>query len=85
LIIVPYWNPDDQLTFSVLQLHYSGLDEDQIRAKLSQMPKGSKLYFQTYTAQQMGSPVSMEKQQAVLQGLRKYAAQYGVSIDERPR
>jgi hypothetical protein len=85
LIVEPYWNPDDQLTFGVLQLNYSGLDEEQIRTKLSQMPRGSKLYFQTYTAEQMGSPVSMEKQQAVLQGLRKYAAQYGVSIDERPR
>lgn len=85
LIIVPYWNPDDQLTFSVLQLQYMNLDEEQIRTKLSQMPKGSKLYFQTYTAQQMGSPVSMEKQQAVLQGLRKFAAQFGVTIEERPR
>jgi hypothetical protein len=70
------------LSFSVLQ--YSGLDEEQIRVKLSQLPRGSKLYYQTYTAEQMGSPVSMEKQQAVLQGLRKYAAQFGVSIEERP-
>ena len=85
LIIVPYWNPDDQLTFSVLQLQYSGLDEEQIRTKLSQMPRGSKLYFQTYTAEQMGSPASMENQQAVLQGLRKFAAQFGVTIEERPR
>jgi len=85
LIIEPSWNSDDQLTFGVLQLQYSGLDEEQIRTKLSQMPKGSKMYFQTYTAQQMGSPVSMEKQQAVLQTLRKHAARYGVSIEERPR
>jgi hypothetical protein len=61
------------------------LDEEQIRTKLSQMPRGAKLYFQTYTAEQMGSPVSMEKQQAVLQGLRKYAGQFGVTIEERPR
>jgi hypothetical protein len=85
LIVEPYWNPDDQLTFGVLQLNYSGLDEEQIRTKLSQMPRGSKLYFQTYTAEQMVSPVSMEKQQAVLQGLRKYAAPFGVTIEERPR
>jgi hypothetical protein len=86
LIIVPeYEGPNDRLSFSVLQLQYTNLDEEQIRTKLSQMPRGSKLYFQTYTAEQMGSPVSMEKQQAVLQELRKFAAQFGVTIEERPR
>jgi hypothetical protein len=86
LIIEPdYWGPDDRLSFRVMQLHYTNLDEEQIRTKLSQMPRGSKLYFQTYTAEQMGSPVSMEKQQAVLQELRKYAAQFGVTLEERPR
>jgi len=82
-IVSPFWDPEDQLTFSVLQ--YFNLDEEQIRVKLAQLPNGSKLYFQTYTAEQTGSPVSTEKQQAVLQGLRKYAAQFGVIIEERPR
>lgn len=82
-IINPNWGPEDQLTFSVLQ--YFTLDEEQIRTKLSQMPRGAKLYFQTYTAEQMGSPVSMEKQRAVLQRLRKYAGQFGVTIEERPQ
>jgi hypothetical protein len=82
-ILTPFWGPGEQVTFSVLQ--YSQLDEKQIRVKLAQLPRGSKLYFQTYTAEQMGSPVSMEKQQAVLQGLRKYAAQFGVIVEERPR
>jgi hypothetical protein len=82
-ILEPFWGPDDQLTFSVLQ--YSNLDETQIRMKLSQLPRGSRLYFQTYTGQQMSSPISMEKQQALLQGLRKHALQFGVSIEERPR
>jgi len=85
LILDPSWDPDDRLSFRIMQLPYSNLDEDQIRVKLSQMPSGTKLYFQTYSVEQMGSPVSMEKQQAVLQGLRKYAAQFGVTIDERPR
>jgi hypothetical protein len=86
LIIDPnYWGPEDRLSFSIMQLPYSNLDEEQIRVKLAQLPNGSKLYFQTYTAEQMGSPVSTEKQQAVLQGLRKYAAQFGVTIEERPR
>ena len=82
-ILNPYWGSEDQLTFSVLQ--YSNLDEEQIRTKLSQMPRGAKLYFQTYTAEQMSAPVDMEKQQAVLQGLRKYAGQFGVTIEERPQ
>jgi hypothetical protein len=86
LIVVPdYQGPNDRLSFGVLQLQYTSLDEEQIRVKLSQMPRGLKLYFQTYTEGQMGSPVSMEEQQAVLQGLRKYAAQFGVTIEERPR
>jgi hypothetical protein len=86
LIIEPdYWSPYDRLNFRVLQLNYTNLDEEQIRTKLSQMPRGSKLYFQTYTMEQMGSPVSMEKQQAVLQGLRKDATRFGVTIEERPR
>jgi len=83
VILLPYWGPEDRLTFSVVQ--YTNLDEEQIRTKLSQMPSGTKLYFQTYTAEQMSSPVSMGKQQAVLQGLRKYAAGFGVTIEERPR
>jgi len=82
-ILEPFWGLEDQLTFSVLQ--YSNLDEAQIRVKLSQLPRGSRLYFQTYTGQQMSSPVSMEKQHALLEGLRKYAAQFGVTIEERPR
>jgi hypothetical protein len=82
-ILNPDWGPEDQLTFSVLQ--YFNLDEEQIRTKLSQMPRGAKLYFQTYTAEQMGSPVSMAKQRALLQELREYAGQFGVTIEERPR
>lgn len=82
-ILMPFWGLGDQLTFNLLQ--YSQLDEEQIRVKLAQLPRGSKLYFQTYTAEQMGSPVSMEKQQAVLGGLRRYAAHFGVIVEERPR
>jgi hypothetical protein len=86
LIVDPnYWGPEDRLSFSIMQLPYSNLDEEQIQVKLAQMPKGTKLYFQTLTAGQMGSPVSMEKQQAVLQRLSKYAAQFGVILEERPQ
>jgi hypothetical protein len=85
IITADYWGAPDQLSFGVMQLNYTNLDDEQIRTKLSQMPKGSKLYFQTYIAEQMGSPVSMEKQLAVLEVLRRYAQQFGVIIEERPR
>jgi hypothetical protein len=70
------------LSFQVLQ--YSGLDEDQIRVKLSQLPRGSRVYFRTMTPEQMSKPISMENQQAVLQGLRRHAAQFGVIVEEWP-
>src|SRR5262249_19113904 len=74
-LLTPSWRPEDQLSFSVLQYH--DLDEEQIRAKLSQMPRGSKFYFPLTAEQRL---VSMEKQQAVFQGLRQFAAQFGVTI-----
>jgi hypothetical protein len=79
-----YWNPKQEngLSFSVLQ--YSDLDEEQIRVKLSQLPRGSRLYFQISTAEQMSNPISREKQQAVLQELRTYAAKFGVIVEEWP-
>jgi|WetSurMetagenome_2_1015567.scaffolds.fasta_scaffold1145366_1 hypothetical protein len=57
LILLPMWGPEDRASFNVLQ--YLNLDEEQIRTKLSQMPSGARLYFQTYTAEQMSSSVSM--------------------------
>lgn len=80
-LILPNWYPEDQLSFGVLQ--YSNLDEDQFRAKLSQMPRGTKLHFQIWKPGQISPPVSMEKQEAVFQGLRRYAAQFGVTIEEQ--
>ena len=79
-LLSPYWGPEEiGLIFTVLQYH--DLDEEQLRTKLSQMPRGSKFYFVTHKAEEMSSPVSMEKQQAVFQGLRKYTAQFGVTIE----
>lgn len=80
-LISPTWFPEDRLSFGVLQ--YSNLDEEQFRAKLSQMPRGTKLYFQIWKPGQISPPVSMEKQEAVLQALRNYAAQFRVTIEEK--
>jgi hypothetical protein len=79
--IIPDWFPEDQLSFGVLQ--YSNLDEEQFRAKLSQMPAAMKLYFQIWKPGQISPPVSMEKQEAEFQALRDYAAQFGVTIEEK--
>jgi hypothetical protein len=79
--ISPSWYPEDQLSFGVLQ--YSNLDEEEFRAKLSQMPKGMKLQFQIWKPGQISPPVSMEKQEAVFQALRIYATQFDVTIEER--
>ncbi len=69
------------MSFGVLQ--YSNLDEQQFRAKLSQLPRGMKLYFQIWKPGQISPPVSMERQEAVFQGLRSYAAQFAVTIEKK--
>ena len=80
-LILPNWYPEDRLSFGVLQ--YSNLDEEQFRAKLSQMPKGTKLQFQIWKPGQISPPVSMEKQDAVCRSLQAYAAQFGVTIEQK--
>jgi hypothetical protein len=80
-LILPNWYPEDRLSFGVLQ--YSNLDEAQIRAKLSQMASGTKLYFQIWKPGQISPPVSMEKQEEVLRSLQGYGAQFGVSLEQK--
>jgi hypothetical protein len=50
-LILPNWYPEDQLSFTVLQYH--GLDEQQVKTKLSQFPRGTKLFFQMYKSGQI--------------------------------
>jgi hypothetical protein len=80
-LILPNWYPEERLSFGVLQ--YSNLDGQQFRAKLSQLPRGMKLYFQIWKPGQISPPVSMEKQEAVFQSLRSHAAQFGVTIERK--
>ena len=79
--ILPNWFPEDQLSFGVLQ--YSNLDEQQFRAKLSQLPQGMRLYFQIWKPGQISPPVSVERQEAVFEALRTYAAQFAVTIEKK--
>ncbi len=80
-LISPNWFLEDRLSFGVLQ--YSNLDEQQFRAKLSQMPDGMKLYFQIWKPGQISPPVSVERQEAVFEALSTYAAQFGVTIEKK--
>jgi hypothetical protein len=80
-LILANWYPEAHLSFGVLQ--YSNLDEPQFMAKLSQMPRGMKLYFQIWKPGQISPPVSMGKQKAVFQSLSSHAAQFGVTIEEK--
>jgi hypothetical protein len=80
-LILPNWYPEDRLSFGALQ--YSNLDEQQLRAKLSQLPRGMRLYFQIWKPGQISPPVRMEKQEAVFQALRSHVAQFGVTIEQK--
>jgi hypothetical protein len=80
-LILPNWYPEGQITFGMLQ--YSNLDEQQFKAKLSQLPRGTKLYFQIWKPGQISPPVSIEKQEAVFQTLRSFAAQCSVTIEPK--
>jgi hypothetical protein len=80
-VVLPNWFPEDQLSFGVLQ--YSNLDEEQFRAKLSQMPGGMKLYFQMWKPGQIAPPVTMERQETVFRSLRDYAAKFGVTLEPK--
>jgi hypothetical protein len=80
-LISPSGYPKGPMTFGVLQ--YSNLDEQQFRAKLSQMPSGMKLYFQIWKPGQISPPVSVERQEAVFEALSTHAAQFGVTIEKK--
>jgi hypothetical protein len=79
--ILPNWYPEKRLSFGLLQ--YSNLDEQQFMAKLAQMPRGMKLYFQIWKPGQISPPVSIERQEAVFQRLRSHAERFGVTIEKK--
>ncbi|HZU25571.1 MAG TPA: hypothetical protein VFA04_08615 [Bryobacteraceae bacterium] len=80
-VINPAWFPDDTLRFSVLQ--YDALNEEQLLAKVAQLPSGTHLTWQFYAPGQISPPVSLEKQEAVYQRVRTAAAQHGLVIARR--
>jgi hypothetical protein len=79
-LLNPYWYPDPgHPTFSVLQ--YSNLTEEQLRAKVAQLPRGIDLRWQFFKPGQIAPPVGMEKQQEVFDRIRAVAAEHGVRLE----
>jgi hypothetical protein len=72
------WFPEDKPTFSILQ--YASLTEDQLRVKLSQFPRGTKLLWQFWQPGQSAPPVTMAKQEAVYERMRAAAEQHDVAL-----
>jgi hypothetical protein len=79
-LINPAWYPEDKPTFSVLQ--YEGLTEDQLRAKVAQLPPGTRLRWQFWPPGQISPPVAMDKQDAVYERVHAAGAQHGVILEK---
>jgi hypothetical protein len=77
-LINPAWFPEDAPTFSVLQ--YNSLTEEQLRLKLGQFPRGTKLMLQFWPPGQMFPPVSMALQEALYERMRSIADKNGVTL-----
>jgi hypothetical protein len=77
-LISPTWFPEDNPTFSVLQ--YDSLTEDQLRAKVAQLPRGIQLRWQFWQPGQISPPVSMAKQEAFYERVRADAEQHGIIL-----
>ncbi|WP_321471955.1 hypothetical protein [uncultured Paludibaculum sp.] len=78
-LITSNWAPEGSTGFSVLQ--YVSLTEQQLRAKLAQFPRGTRLRWQFWQPGQIFPPVSMERQEALYESMRGYAAKNGILLD----
>jgi hypothetical protein len=76
--IMPDWSPQGTPTFSVLQ--YSQLSEDQLRAKLSQFPRGTELLWQFFSPDHIFPRVGMDDQDELYERMRAVAKQNGLTL-----
>jgi hypothetical protein len=76
--ISPNWGFGGNAAFTVLQ--YITLSEDELRAKLAQFPSGTQLRWQFWKPGQIHPPVTMERQDALYETMRSYAAGQGVTL-----
>jgi hypothetical protein len=82
-VIETTWFPEDTPTFSVLQ--YTSLTEDQLVAKVAQLPQSMELQWRFWPAGTISPPVSMEKQEAAYERVRAAAAGQGIVITKADR
>lgn len=78
--IMPVWFPEDNPNYSMLQ--YSTLTTDQLRVKLSQLPRGTQLQWQFWQPGQIIPPVTMEKQEQLYERMRAVAEQNGLTLEK---
>ncbi len=71
--------PGDELKFNVLQ--YTSLSEDQLRAKLGQLPRGMRLQWRVWPAQEPGPPLTPEKAETLYRSMREVAEDRGIVLE----
>jgi len=76
--ITPNWSPDGSLSFSVLQ--YVLRNEEQLAAKIGQLPAGMRLIWKFQDFGQFSPPVTMAMQDAAYERLRAVAEKHGVTL-----
>jgi hypothetical protein len=83
-LINPIWAPDwisgQETTFNLL--NSSSMTDDQLRAKIAEFPKGTRLAWQFWQPGQITPPVSMAKQEAAYESLRAIAEEHGIALEK---
>jgi len=78
LMVDPIWTPDQEPTFNLGRS--AQLTEEQLKAKVAVLPRGSKVEWQFWQPGQITPPVSMEIQDAAFERLRAAAEAHGVTL-----
>jgi hypothetical protein len=78
--ITPTWYLEDAPKFQVFQ--YDGLTENQLLAKVAQLPRGTPLGWQFWPPGQISAAVTMARQEAVYERVRAAAARNGIVLEQ---
>jgi hypothetical protein len=78
--INPQWSSDQDTTFVLFTS--STLTEDQLRDKLAQFPRGTRLDWQFWPPCHISPPVSMAKQEAAYESMRSVAQEHSITIEK---
>ncbi|MGJ5817247.1 hypothetical protein [Paludibaculum fermentans] len=78
-VVTPSWRAGGDIAFSLLQ--YNSLTPEQLRTKLTQFPSGTHLRWQFWQPGQIQPPVTMQRQDALYETMRAFAANHGVALD----